>query len=94
MFPRRLRLYDNTKEELEIRKMVDMIEEMEPHVKLTDCVVKLGEALDCLSDYVDEKIVSGKPVDEKIVSGKPIENKHENHRVNAGLNAMLNVSKF
>ena len=71
-FPRRNQLYSNTKEELKIRSMVDMVEEMEPHTKLTDCVNKLHEALECLSDYVDEKLeVSSKPIetpDESITS--------------------------
>lgn len=53
-FPRRIKLEENTAEELLIREAVQAVEKLGAHPLLTDVVVKLGEAREKLADWVDE----------------------------------------
>lgn len=54
--PRRARLDLNTKAELSISKAIDEIENLGADPRLTKAQIKLQEAKDLLSDYVDEQL--------------------------------------
>lgn len=54
--PRRARLELNTKVELLIINAIDEIEKLGADPKLTKSQIKLMEAIDLLSDYVDEQL--------------------------------------
>ena len=57
-FPRRNRLDLNTKVELSISNAIDEVEKIGADVRLTDAVIKLSEAKDLVSDFVDEQMES------------------------------------
>lgn len=54
--PRRANLELNTKAELAITKAMEEIELVGADPRLTDAQIKLSEAKDLLSDYVDEQL--------------------------------------
>lgn len=56
--PRRIRLDKNVHAELAIRKAMNEVEDLGADIKLTDAIIKLNEALDLVSDYVDNKLKS------------------------------------
>lgn len=51
--PRRFRLYEYTPAEKAIYEAIVKVEEAGCDVRLTDAVVLLGEAKDCIADFVD-----------------------------------------
>jgi len=51
--PRRAMLDKMTQEELLIRDAVNAVENLGADVRLTNCVIKLGEAKNHLSDFID-----------------------------------------
>lgn len=53
--PRRIRLDLNTPTELAIHDVMQMVEKMPAHVKLTLAGEKLREARDLVADYIDEQ---------------------------------------
>lgn len=54
-FPRRAIVEKMEPAESAIQKAIDEVEEMGADVKLTDAVIKLMEAKDLVSDYIDGK---------------------------------------
>lgn len=54
--PRRIRLDLNYPSELAIRNAINKIEELGASVKLTDAIIKLNDALNLVSDFIDENI--------------------------------------
>lgn len=61
--PRRNRVDLMTSAELAIREAVDRVETMGADARLTEVVVMLQEAKDKLSDFVDDKLVTGDGID-------------------------------
>lgn len=55
-FPRRNRIDLNKPSELAIRNAIDEVEKLGADVKLTDAVIKLNEALELVSDFIDNQI--------------------------------------
>ena len=53
---RRNRIDLNTPAELAIRKAMEEVEKLPASEKLTDAVVKLGDALNLVADFVDSRI--------------------------------------
>lgn len=56
MIPRRFKIQENQPAEIAIREAIHRVEELGADVRLTDAVVKLDEALNHVSDYIDEQI--------------------------------------
>lgn len=54
-FPRRSIAEKMKSSELAIQKAIDEVEELGADERLTDAVIKLSEAKDFVSDYIDDK---------------------------------------
>lgn len=54
-FPRRIQLKKCTSAELAIYKAIEEVEKVGNNIKLTNAVIKLQEAKDLVSDFVDGK---------------------------------------
>lgn len=54
--PRRIDILRNTHAELAIRNAINEVEKVGADIKLTQSVILLSEALNKLSDYIDEQI--------------------------------------
>lgn len=57
--PRRCQLWLNTPAELAIRNAIDAVERVGAHPLLTESVILLGQALERLADYVDQRPADG-----------------------------------
>lgn len=55
--PRRIDILRNTPAELAIRNAINEVEKVGADIKLTQSVILLSQALDKLSDYIDEQII-------------------------------------
>lgn len=54
--PRRINILENTPAELAIRNAINEVEKVGADIKLTQSVILLSEALNKLSDYIDESL--------------------------------------
>lgn len=52
--PRRNQINENTELEIDIRKVVAIIEQLPPDQRLTEAVVLLAKAREHLADYIDD----------------------------------------
>ncbi len=53
VFPRKNRVYLMIRAEVEIQLAIDEVEKLPADVRLTDAIIKLNEAKDLVSDFVD-----------------------------------------
>lgn len=54
-FPRRANLEKNTPAEVAIHNAIQEVEKVGANEKLTQAIIFLQEAKDCVSDFIDEK---------------------------------------
>jgi hypothetical protein len=63
--PRRIDLLQMTTQELALQQAIRIIEDLGAHVKLTEASVLLQRAKECVSDYVDERMMAKLPINQK-----------------------------